>query len=401
MATDVDRTADTARVAREYFEALGRGDATAPRHFYAPGGSGEIHGVTASMAPDEAVGFFEELFAAFPDWRFDVLEVIAEGDRAAVRWRARGTFAGPGGFLGLKPTGARADIEGMDRVVVRGGRVWRLDAYMNGAELARQLGALPPQGSATEQRMTKAINLRTRFKKRVAAAPEPVAADVWLVRGGIPAREMNVFLIRDGSGVLVYDAGIKAMTDAVAAAGASLGGITRVVLGHGHPDHRGVAPYLGVPVLCHADNRVDAEGDGGVRYFDYSKLHPHARVAYPQLMRLWDGGPVPIADTVAEGDAIAGFEVVLLDGHAPGLIGLWRASDRLALVSDCFYALDPQTGRHGPPRVPLEAFNYDTEAARASMRKLAALEPATAWPGHAGALTGDVRGQLERAADTT
>lgn len=232
MATDVDRTADTARVAREYFEALGRGDATAPRHFYAPGGSGEIHGVTASMAPDEAVGFFEELFAAFPDWRFDVLEVIAEGDRAAVRWRARGTFAGPGGFLGLKPTGARADMEGMDRVVVRDGRVWRLDAYMNGAELARQLGALPPQGSATEQRMTKAINLRTRFKKRVAAAPEPVADDVWLVRGGIPAREMNVFLIRDGSGVLVYDAGIKAMTDAVAAAGASLGGITRVVLGH-------------------------------------------------------------------------------------------------------------------------------------------------------------------------
>ena len=33
------------------------------------------------------------------------------------------------------------------------------------------------------------------------------------------------------------------------------------------------------------------------------------------------------------------------------------------------------------------------------MRKLAALEPAAAWPGHAKPATGDVRSQLERAAD--
>ena len=32
------------------------------------------------------------------------------------------------------------------------------------------------------------------------------------------------------------------------------------------------------------------------------------------------------------------------------------------------------------------------------MLKLAALDPAAAWPGHADALVGDVRGQLERAA---
>jgi hypothetical protein len=51
--------------------------------------------------------------------------------------------------------------------------------------------------------------------------------------------------------------------------------------------------------------------------------------------------------------------------------------------------------------VPLGAFNKDTELARASIRKLAALDPAAAWPGHADPLTGDVRAQLERAADTT
>jgi hydroxyacylglutathione hydrolase len=401
MATDVDQTSETARVAREYFEALGRAEPDAQQRHYAPDARAHLHGVVGPAGRDEMAGFFAELFDAFPDWRFEVLETVAEGDGVAVRWHARATFAGPGKFMGFEPNGARVDIEGVDLVRVREGAISAIDAYMNGAELARQLGALPPQGSATEERMAKAFNLTTRLKRRVASGPEPVADGVWVVRGGFPTKEMNVYLVRDGDGVMLFDAGIKAMTDAVAAAGASLGGITRVLLGHGHQDHRGVAPFLDVPVLCHADNRVDAEGDGGYRYFDFSKLRPYARPVFPYLLRMWDGGPVAIAGTVAEGDEVAGLEVVLLPGHAPGLIGLWRAADRLALVSDCFYTLDPQTGRHGHPRVPHDAFNLDTEQARASIRKLAAMEPAAAWAGHAQPLTGDVRGQLERAADTT
>jgi hypothetical protein len=57
-------------------------------------------------------------------------------------------------------------------------------------------------------------------------------------------------------------------------------------------------------------------------------------------------------------------------------------------------------GRSCPARAPFAVYSYDTEQARASMRKLAALEPAAAWPGHAKPLTGDVREQLERAAET-
>ena len=55
--------------------------------------------------------------------------------------------------------------------------------------------------------------------------------------------------------------------------------------------------------------------------------------------------------------------------------------------------------RDSAPRLPMAIYNYDTEQARASIRKLAAMEPAAAWPGHAKPVTGDVRGQLERAAD--
>jgi hypothetical protein len=53
----------------------------------------------------------------------------------------------------------------------------------------------------------------------------------------------------------------------------------------------------------------------------------------------------------------------------------------------------------GKPRVPHPAFNWDTERARQSIRKLAGLHPASCFPGHYGPLSGDVAAQLERAAD--
>jgi hypothetical protein len=49
--------------------------------------------------------------------------------------------------------------------------------------------------------------------------------------------------------------------------------------------------------------------------------------------------------------------------------------------------------------VPIAIYCYDLDGARASIRKLAALEPAAAWPGHGLPVTGDVRAKLERAAD--
>jgi hydroxyacylglutathione hydrolase len=112
---------------------------------------------------------------------------------------------------------------------------------------------------------------------------------------------------------------------------------------------------------------------------------------------------VKIADTVTEGDEIGGFRVIHFPGHAPGLIGLWRERDRLALVSDTIYLVDSMRLRRADhASVPAQVFNLDHAAATASVRKLAALEPRTVWTGHAEALVGEphqVRAILERAAD--
>jgi hydroxyacylglutathione hydrolase len=399
MAT-TEQASAAAEVARSYFGALERGERGAQREWYGPDMVGQIFGVMGPVGRDEMIAYFDDLYAAIPDFRLEILDMVSEGEKAVVRWRVTGTFAGPGRFQGLEPNGARVELEGCDFVRVKDGKVAHIDAYTDNMTVARQLGVLPPADSPAEQRMTKLMNVRTRMATRMAGSLEDVAEGVWLLRGGMD-KTMNVYFVRDGDGVLAFDAGVRSMTNAIAREAVALGGLTRVVLGHGHADHRGAAPGLHVPVYVHSADRAITEGDGGTPSFDFRKLNPLGRVLMPRLLAKWDGGPVKVAGTFEEGDEFAGFKVVHLPGHSAGMCGLWRESDRVALTSDCFYTVDPQIGRKGPPRVPHAAFNLDTEQARASIRKLAALEPAAAWPGHADPVTGNVGEQLERAADTT
>jgi glyoxylase-like metal-dependent hydrolase (beta-lactamase superfamily II) len=310
----------------------------------------------------------------------------------------RGTFSGEP-WDGVEPTGARVDLEGVDLVTVRDGKVVGLDAFVNFLDFARQVGLLPAAGSPAEQRLNAMFNARTRLGRRMAANPERVADGVWRIAGGVPVKFINAYLIEGEDGVTVFDAGTKQMGPAISAAAAALGPIARVVLGNAHADHRGGAAVLQAPVLCHERDRPDVQGDGGAHYFDFAKLgFPPARFLVPRIMASWDCGPLEVAGTLAEGEEVAGFRVVELPGHSPGTIGLWRERDRLALTNDCFAMFDVYTGRPVPAAIPHPAFNYSTEQCRESARKLAALEPATCWPGHHGPLDGDVRGTLERIA---
>jgi hydroxyacylglutathione hydrolase len=388
-------------VARRYFEAINAHDLDAAVALWAPGGREHVRGQVDVTAPEGVREFVGDLLGALPDLRWEMVNTTTEGERCAVQWRMVGTFAGPGTFSGLAPTGHPLVLEGVDVLTVRDGLIQANDAFPDSMAVPRQIGMLPPQGSTAEQRMTSAFNLKTRVTGRTQGEPQLVAEGVWVVQGQ-PGR-CNVYLIEDEGGITMFDAGARTMVRAVAAAGAKLGGIRRVVLGHGHTDHRGTAPALGVPVWCHPDEVQDAEGSGGFRYWPEGLAGlptPHRQIQRVAHRFAWDGGPVKIAGTLTEGDEVAGFRVIHFPGHAPGLIGLWRESDRLALVSDTFYTLD-MWARDSPAKVPFAIYNYDTEQARASIRKLAALEPAAAWPGHAKPITGDVRSQLERAADAT
>ncbi len=229
-----------------------------------------------------------------------------------------------------------------------------------------------------------------------SSSPTPVADGIWRVTLGFPLK-INVFLIREGDGVAVFDSATRQLGPKIREAADALGGATRVIIGNAHPDHRGGASAIGAPVQCHLDERADIEGDGGEHYFDFKLLPFYARPLTAKLMRSWDGGPLKVEKTLVEGDAVGDFEVIHLPGHGPGCIGLWRASDRLAISNDCFALFDPALPRPGKPRIPHPTFNWSTEQIPASIEKLAALGPRTCWPGHFGPLTGDVAGHLRAA----
>lgn len=208
---------------------------------------------------------------------------------------------------------------------------------------------------------------------------------------------MHVYLIDTDGGVVAFDAAVSGVGKHIQeVAGATL---AELILSHSHVDHRGAAPELAAPIYCHPAEVGDAEGDGGRHYIDWSLVsNPAVREGLPRLHDTWDGGPVEIAATVDEGTDVGGFRVVHLPGHAPGLIGLYRDADGVALASDMVYTFDAETGEGGVPRVPHPAFNWDTDTARASIKKLRDLRPAVVWTGHGNHLSGDVVAQLDLAA---
>lgn len=167
MAVEQQSTTDAASVARGYFEAVAARDVEAMAAFWEPGARDVIHGTVDMRVPEDLHAWFGGLFAAFPNFSFEVLDLIAGEEKAAVHWRATGSFDGSANFEGLAPNGNRVEVQGCDVLTVRDGLIRRNDAYMNGMEMARQLGALPPAGSPAERTMFGALNLKTRLAKLV------------------------------------------------------------------------------------------------------------------------------------------------------------------------------------------------------------------------------------------
>jgi steroid delta-isomerase-like uncharacterized protein len=159
---------DTRTVVRSYFEALGRADRNAQTDWYADDASGHIYGVVGPTGKREMRSFFHDLFDAFPDFKLEILDLVVDGDRAAVRWRATGTFDGSRSFQGLAPTGKHIEIEGCDMVWVKDGKVARVEAYYDTTSFARQLGAMPPKDSIGERGMLAAVNLATKARAEIA-----------------------------------------------------------------------------------------------------------------------------------------------------------------------------------------------------------------------------------------
>jgi predicted ester cyclase len=114
---------------------------------------------------DELTRYFQDAFAAMPDWHMEPLGVAENGDDVLVRWRLTGTHGGP--LMGIEPTGRRVVIDGMDHAVVRGGRLVSNFVVFDQMQYARQIGMLPADGSAADRALKRLFNARTRVAAKL------------------------------------------------------------------------------------------------------------------------------------------------------------------------------------------------------------------------------------------
>ena len=161
-------THDAHDIVRAYLTELEAGRFDAALRHYSADAVGTLHGHFGPARREEVAGYLAELQQAFPDLSFQLLDLIAEHDTVAFRWRLRGTFSGPGRFMGFRPTGAAFDLEGLDIGQVADGKIQRLDGYADGMTIARQLGLVPQTGSFGERFMTAAANARTLIARRLS-----------------------------------------------------------------------------------------------------------------------------------------------------------------------------------------------------------------------------------------
>lgn len=152
-------------IARAYFQAINDRDLDAAAAMWEPGGIDRMVGMAELRVPGDFKRWFSDLFSAFPDFQFEILSVAASKDNAAVRWRVAATFDGTGRFEGMVPNGASVMIEGCDMLTIRNGKIIENHAYLNGTDMARQLGAMPPAGSVAERGMLGAFNAKTAIGK--------------------------------------------------------------------------------------------------------------------------------------------------------------------------------------------------------------------------------------------
>jgi predicted ester cyclase len=84
---------------------------------------------------------FAEFRSAFPDWQEETVELVAEGDTVAGRFKCSGTHQGE--FLGEAPTGKRMEVEEVFFLRAEDGKFvdfWALEDSMG---RMRQLGLIP------------------------------------------------------------------------------------------------------------------------------------------------------------------------------------------------------------------------------------------------------------------
>ena len=146
MVTQVTKSteANKVRVRSWYEEVFNKKKLAAIDDFFAPnvidhslpsGAPGGIEG------PRQNISMF---LGAFPDLHLTLEDIIAEGDKVAVRFTATGTHQGD--LMGIAPTGKHVTATGISIIRYENGKAMEGWANFDDLGMLQQLGVIPLMG---------------------------------------------------------------------------------------------------------------------------------------------------------------------------------------------------------------------------------------------------------------
>ncbi|HXF61522.1 MAG TPA: ester cyclase [Caldilineaceae bacterium] len=140
-------TQENKQLARRAFEEVwNQGKLEAIDEIYAPNQVSYGLGMEVPPGAQGLKQFVSIYRAAYPDTHFTVEDVIAEGDKVAVRWTATGTHRGE--LMGIAPTGKRVTVTGIAISRIENGKIAESWNNFDALGQLQQLGVIPAPGQS-------------------------------------------------------------------------------------------------------------------------------------------------------------------------------------------------------------------------------------------------------------
>lgn len=211
--------------------------------------------------------------------------------------------------------------------------------------------------------------------------------------GGKKGGRVHAFLVEDGTDLTLVDAlfeeDARLVREEIQRLGRSISDLKRIVVTHAHRSHLGGLSELkrlsDAKILCH---EWEADIVAGERVAPRVPLLPRTpvRVYFPyQLFAALGWGAhkaVPVDESLADGDEVGGLQVLHIPGHTPGHLALY-STEKGVLISGDAIATWPSFYPGWP------SFTLNETQQRATIRRLAELEPKVVGVGHGDAITND------------
>jgi steroid delta-isomerase-like uncharacterized protein len=132
------------QLVRQFFELLDRHDTDRIGQLLVSSTNYAFHvgGISFPLDWNEHKRLLAGVTNAFPDLHHEIVDMVAEGDKVAVRLNVTGTHKGE--FQGIPPTSKRLSLDEMGFITIIDGKITKGWISADTMRLMQQIGGIPP-----------------------------------------------------------------------------------------------------------------------------------------------------------------------------------------------------------------------------------------------------------------